>query len=170
MALSTYAKDIKFTKQGQGKGSCIQKGREGWVEIIAVNHCIKSPRDTASGQATGKRQHCPIRIRMPYDMALPQFYQALCNNEAIQELTLAFFSPNKLGTAGGQGVEMLTYELKLTNAFVSQVEFEMLNNRNPELTRYENMYVVEMVYQAVQGTWKIGNKVWSDDWLSPVQG
>ena len=44
----------------------------------------------------------------------------------------------------------------------------MLNNKNPELTRYETMLVVELVYQKIEGTWKLGNKVWSDDWLAPV--
>lgn len=31
---------------------------------------IKSPRDAASGQATGKRQHKPIRFRPYYDQAV----------------------------------------------------------------------------------------------------
>lgn len=32
---------------------------------------IVSPRDSASGQATGKRQHKPIRLRTYYDQAAP---------------------------------------------------------------------------------------------------
>lgn len=167
MSLNAYFSKIVGEKQGAFKGGCIQKGREGWMEIIACNHTIKSPRDTASGQATGKRQHMPIRTRLYYDQAMPQFYQSLVFNESLKEVVIAYFSPNKLGTAGGAGVETLTYEIKLTNAFVSQMEFEMLNNKNPELTRYENMYIVEMVYQRIEGTWKLGNKVWQDDWLDP---
>jgi type VI secretion system secreted protein Hcp len=168
MALNAYFESVTGEKQGKFKGGVIQKGREGWMEIIALNHTITSPRDVASGQATGKRSHKPIRARLYYDQSLPQWYQALVLNESLKEVTIDFFSPNKLGTAGGTGVETLTYQVKLTNAFVSQVEFEMLNNKNPDLQRYENMFVVEMVYQKIEGTWKLGNKVWQDDWLAPV--
>jgi hypothetical protein len=34
---------------------------------------IKSPRDAASGQATGKRQHKPFRIRAYYDQSIVLF-------------------------------------------------------------------------------------------------
>lgn len=168
MSLNAYLSKVVGEKQGAFKGGVIQKGREGWIELIAVNHTIKSPRDSASGQATGKRQHLPIRVRGYYDQALTAMYQALVYNESLKEVVISFFSPNKLGTAGGTGVETLTYEVKLTNAFISQMEFEMLNNKNPELTRYENMFVAELVYQKIEGTWKLGNKIWQDDWLAPT--
>lgn len=165
MALSTYI-NAKGQKQGPFKGGCIQKGRENLVEAIACSHAIQSPRDPASGQATGKRSHGPFRFRAYYDQSITMWYQALCLNEALSEVTISFYSPNIMGKAGGVGVETLTYEIKLTNAFVSKVEFEMLNNKNPDLTRYENMFVVEMVYQKIEWTWKIGNKKAEDDWLS----
>jgi len=168
MSLNMYVSKAVGEKQGQFKGGVIQKGREGWIEVIACNHTVTSPRDVASGQATGKRMHKPMRFRAYYDQSMTMWYQALVYNESLKEVVFSFFSPNKLGTAGGQGVETLTYEVKLTNAFVSQVEFEMLNNKNPDLQRYENMFVVEVVYQKIEGTWKLGNKVWQDDWLAPV--
>ena len=168
MSLNAYFEEVTGEKQGKFKGGVIQKGREGWIEIIASNHSIKSPRDSASGQATGKRQHEPLRARMYYDQSLPMWYNALVYNESLKSVTIDYFSANKLGTAGGAGVETLTYQVKLTNAFVSRIELEMLNNKNPELTRYETMLVVELVYQKIEGTWKLGNKVWSDDWLAPV--
>ncbi|MFO0554232.1 MAG: type VI secretion system tube protein TssD [Polyangiaceae bacterium] len=168
MALSAYWSELTGEKQGKYKGGCIQKGREGWIEIIASNHTIISPRDPASGQATGKRSHKPIRTRHYYDQSLPMWYMSLCTNEAIKSATIAYFSPNKLGTAGGQGVETLTYEIKLTNAHVAEIEFEMLNNKNTELMKYEDMFITSVVYQKIEGTWKLGNKVWQDDWLAPV--
>ena len=168
MALSSYFSKVQGERQGAFKGGVIQKGREGWIEIIASNHVIKSPRDVASGQATGKRQHEPMEFTMYYDQSMPMWYQSLVNNESLKEVVIAYFSPNKLGTAGGQGVETLTYELKLTNAFVAEMGFEMPNNKNPELQRYENLVKVSVVYQKIEGTWKLGNKIWSDDWLAPV--
>jgi type VI secretion system secreted protein Hcp len=168
MSLNAYFSKVVGEKTGAFKGGVIQKGREGWIEIIASNHSIQSPRDPASGQATGKRSHGPIRARMYYDQTINAWYQALVNNESLKEVVISYFSANKLGVAGGTGTETLTYETKLTNAFVSKVEFEMLNNKNPDLTRYENMLVVELVYQKIEGIWKLGNKVWDDDWLKPV--
>ena len=167
MSLNAYFSKIVGEKQGAFKGGVLQKGRENWIEIIASNHAITSPRDPASGQATGKRAHGPIRARFYYDQSLTAWYQALVYNEGLKEVVISYFSANKLGTSGGTGVETLTYEVKLTNAFVAKVEFEMLNNKNPDLTRYENMAVVELVYQKIEGTWKLGNKIWSDDWLAP---
>lgn len=167
MALDAYFSKVVGEKQGAFKGGCTQKTREGWIQLIASNHSVMSPRDPASGQATGKRAHGPIRARMYYDQSITMWYQALVYNEGLKEVVLSYFSPNVVGKTGGQGVEFLTYEVKLTNAFVSKVEFESLNNKNPELTRYENMVVVELVYQRIEGTWKTGNKVWADDWQEP---
>ena len=31
-----------------------------WFEIVHVQHSVKSPRDAASGLATGRRQHKPL--------------------------------------------------------------------------------------------------------------
>ena len=31
-----------------------------WFEILGVEHSVKSPRDAASGLATGRRQHKPF--------------------------------------------------------------------------------------------------------------
>jgi type VI secretion system secreted protein Hcp len=168
MALNTYLSKVVGEKQGAFKGGVIQKGREGWIEIIQSSHQIISPRDPASGQATGKRSHKPMRFSFYYDQSLPAWYQALVYNESLKEVVIAYFSPNKLGTAGGAGVETLTYEIKLTNAFVSTIEFSMPNNKNPELMKYENTATIEMVYQKIEGTWKLGNKVWQDDWLAPT--
>ena len=105
-----------------------------------------------------------------YDQSIIQWNQALFNNEVITEVTLGFFSPNKLcqDLKTHTGTETLTYEIKLTNAFVAQCEFKMLNNRNPELVRYENMFTVELVYQKIEFNWKHGNKLCADDWMSPV--
>jgi type VI secretion system secreted protein Hcp len=168
MALNAYLSDVKAEKQGNIKGGVIQKGREGWIEVIESSHSIVSPRDAASGQATGKRAHKPMRLRFYYDQSVPMWYSALTYNESIKSLTLRYFSPNKLGSQGGAGVETETYTIVLTNAFVSQIDFHMPNNKNPDLMKYENTVSVELVYQKIEGTWKLGNKVWQDDWLAPI--
>ncbi len=167
MALDAYVK-ATGEKQGLFKGGVIQKGREGLIQVISCSHSCESPRDPASGQATGKRRHDPWTFLAAYDQSITMWYQALCMNESLKEVIFSFYSPNVLGKAGGSGVETLSYEIKLTNAFVSKVEFQMLNNKNPELNRYENQFRVSMVYQKIEWTWKAGgSKVAMDDWLEP---
>ena len=61
MALTAYLR-VVGTRQGEIKGSVTQKGREGRIAVIAVSHELLSPRDAATGQATGKRQHKPFVI------------------------------------------------------------------------------------------------------------
>jgi type VI secretion system secreted protein Hcp len=59
---------------------------------------VKSPRDAASGQASGKRQHAPIRIVKEWDAATPLLMRALVENETFKTVTLEF-SRNVRGTA-----------------------------------------------------------------------
>lgn len=51
---------------------------------------VKSPRDAASGQATGKRQHAPIRIVKEWDAATPLLMKALVDNQTFKTVTLEF--------------------------------------------------------------------------------
>lgn len=70
MALNAYLK-LSGKKQGQIKGSVTQKGRENTIMVIAVSHEILSPRDAASGIATGKRMHKPFVITKELDKSSP---------------------------------------------------------------------------------------------------
>ncbi|MGN7785324.1 type VI secretion system tube protein TssD [Niabella sp. 22666] len=103
MALNAYLK-ITCSKQGVIKGSTIQKGKEGLIEIIAFDHEIISPRDAATGQATGRRQHKPLVITKELDKSTTALSQALIQNEVLTSFELKFYTPNKMGAAGGQGM------------------------------------------------------------------
>jgi len=49
-----------------GVGESLTPGG-GVKPALAIGHEVQSPRDTASGQATGKRMHKPLRITRPLD-------------------------------------------------------------------------------------------------------
>ena len=114
MALNAYL-NLKGQKQGEIKGSVTQKGREGKIMVIAINHEIVSPRDAASGLPTGKRQHKPFVITKELDKSSPLLYNALVNNENISEWKLEFWTP-QLAATTGVGSEKQHYTVKLTNA------------------------------------------------------
>ncbi len=168
MALDAFVK-FEFEKQGWINGGCVRKGREKLCEVIEMSHAVESPRDPASGQATGKRRHKPMRLRYYYDKSVPLMYQALTRNEAGKLITIDCYSPNKVGVIGGQGVETLTYQIKLTNAFISSIEHHMPNNKNAELMKYEHTISVELVYQKIEWTWLVdGTKSAFDDWTAGI--
>jgi type VI secretion system Hcp family effector len=51
-----------------------------------AKHTITSPRDPASGQATGKRQHKPVRITKEWGAATPML--AIAIDEPGVQVTL----------------------------------------------------------------------------------
>jgi len=167
MALNAYLK-LKGQKQGEIKGSVTQKGREGKIMVISVNHEIVSPRDAASGLPTGKRQHKPLVITKELDKSSPLLYNVLVNNENITEFELQFWTPQIGGAVGGGGTEKQHYTIKLTNANIASINFRMLNNKNPELMRYAEYEEIAFTYQKIEWTWNDGGITADDDWESPV--
>ncbi len=166
MALNAFLK-LKGQIQGDIKGSVTQKGREGKIMVIALSHEIISPRDAASGLAAGKRQHKPFVITKELDKSSPLLYRALVNNENITTWELQHFTA-KLGTAGGGGAEVNHYTVKLTNATIVSIQSTMLNNKNPELSRYAEYEEIAFTYQKIEWLWVVGGITATDDWEAPV--
>jgi len=106
---------IVGAKTGNFKGGSRSKGNEGKIECIGFDYSVVSPRDPASGLATGKRMHRPVEIVKFIDGATPQLLQALYSNESLKTVTIEFYkkSPN--------GQSVLYYRVRLTNATVSQI-------------------------------------------------
>lgn len=161
MALNAYLK-LKGEKQGDVKGSVTQKGREDRIMVIAVDHSIVSPRDSASGLPTGKRQHKPITITKEVDKSTPMLLAILTQNENIPEWSLEFWTPDKTG------VEKQHYKIELQNAQISEIRLEMLNNKYPENTQHKEREHVSFTYQKITWTWMDGGITAEDDWEAPV--
>jgi len=166
MALNAYL-NLKGQKQGDIKGGVTQKGREGKIMVIAVSHEIVSPRDAASGLPTGKRMHKPFVITKELDKASPLLWNVLVNNENIPEWKLEFWTPQQ-SAATGVGAEKQHFTVELVNANVANIAMRMLNNKNPELTRYAEYEEVSFTYQKITWTWKDGGITANDDWEAPV--
>ncbi|KQT15495.1 type VI secretion system effector [Chryseobacterium sp. Leaf404] len=163
MALNAYL-HLKGQKQGEIKGSVIQKGRENKIQVIAVSHDLSSPKDAVTGLATGKRIHKPFVIIKELDKSSPLLYIALCNNELITEFELQFWMPQK-GATVGVGSEKQHYTIRLTNASILDIKFRMPNNKNPELANLAEYEEVSFTYQKIEWTWKDGSITAEDEWL-----
>src|SRR5262249_51321472 len=158
MALNAYLK-LKGQKQGDIKGSVTDRNREGSIMVIAVTHELVSPRDGATGQASGKRMHKPIVITKELDRSSPQLYTALATNETIPEWTLEFFR------ADPRGAEKVSFTIKLTNAAVASIQFVMPNNKEPDLVKLNEYEQVGFTYEKIEWTWLDPKVSATDSWL-----
>ena len=147
-------------KQGQIKGSVIQKGKEGWIAVYGFHHEIVSPRDASSGLATGKRQHKPLTITKEIDKSTPLLYQAFVNNENFSEVTLRFFTSDSKGT----GKEIQNYTIKLINANIISIVDDMANNKIAENAKLPILEIISFSYQKIEWTWTDGAITATDSW------
>jgi type VI secretion system secreted protein Hcp len=162
MALQAHMK-LKGQKQGEIKGDCAMKGREKTIEVIAVSHSVISPRDSASGMPTGKRQHKPYQVTIQNGSCVPQLYYALTNNEMVTEWTLHFYRPSP------SGAEEQYYTVALANASIASIDFKMANVKHPELTRFTEYLDVAFTYEKITWTIVKPNAVEAmDSWLDPI--
>ncbi len=152
-----------FLKGARGdiKGDAKLRGREDAIVVIAASHEINSPRDAASGLASGKRMHKPFVITKELDKSTPLLRKALVTNEILPSATIDFYRPTP---RGGIAQEEKYLTIKLTNASISNIRQVMLNNKNPELTRYAQSEEISFTYQKIEWIWADGGVTASDDW------
>jgi len=99
MAYQFYV-TIQGAKQGQfkGNGGGVRKAREGAKggKIAGVRFLLEatSPRDLATGHASGKRQYKPIQITKEWDASSPQLFQALIQNEVLKSVLFELVETN----------------------------------------------------------------------------
>lgn len=154
----------KAQKQGQIKGSVTQKGKEGWIAFYGFHHEIVSPRDAASGLATGKRQHKPLTITKEIDKSTPLLYQALIDNENFSEVTLRFFTQDLRSAVTGIGKEIQHYTIRLTNANISSIVDDMANIKIAENAKLPLLELITFTYQKIEWTWTDGAITATDSW------
>lgn len=156
MALNAHLR-LVGAKQGEIKGSVTQKGREGRIAVIAASHEIVSPRDVATGQVTGKRQHRPIVITKELDRATVPLRSMLVGNEPVKEWELLFWRP------ATTGVETQYFTLRLTNAGIASIDMRMPNNKHADTAGLETFEEVTFTYTKIEWTWTDGGLTAADD-------
>jgi type VI secretion system secreted protein Hcp len=139
-----------------GEVSTIQyknHGTHGPFDVLGFSYGVKSPRDAATGQASGKRQHAPVVITKELDAESVRLFQAVVTNENLPTLVLNIYRPN-----AGSDVYM---RYTLTNAHVSQIHHE--GSGVPETIPLEE---VSFVFQKICVTYNPGpSSVQAcDDW------
>lgn len=87
-------------------------GVEGTIEVSSFSWGVTTPRDSASGLPTGKRQYQPIIIRKRIDKASPLLFRAIDTGKNFKTATLSVQGPD--GTT--------PFSLVLTNVLVSSFQ------------------------------------------------
>jgi type VI secretion system secreted protein Hcp len=87
MAYEFYV-TIKGKKQGQFKVEILRELLMFKIPALRFLYELKAPRDAATGQASGKRQHSPITMTKEWGPASPQIFQALVMNEVLESVLL----------------------------------------------------------------------------------
>lgn len=160
MALIFYAY-MKGQKQGDIKGDCKQKGREGAIVCSAFDSSCEAPHDVQSGLPTGKRRYKAIKIVKDMDQASPMIWAALTTNENLSNVTFKFWRPSP------KGVEEQFYTIKLTNARVAGATIRQLNMHEMEYAKIPMEEEVSFTFQKIEWENHTDKKMASDDWEAP---
>ena len=148
---------LKGKKQGQLQGEGAHAGKHQFA-ALALDYQVQSPRDRATGQPAGKRQHSPLAIVKEWGAATPQIFQALVTNEVLESVEIDCYGRSK------EGKETLVHKLKLTNASVASIRQSggaQLRPGDPA-----ELETVAFVFEKIEQTSLPGGVVASDDWSS----
>jgi type VI secretion system secreted protein Hcp len=129
-----------------------------------VSYAIQSPRDIATGQASGKRQHEPIKITKEWGAASPQFLNSLANNKVLPKLNLNFLKTDP------QGITQPCFTITLTNAALAGYGRKPLPHHPPKhrvLDTYE-LEEIAFSFQKIVITHHSGGKTFTDNWDAPT--
>lgn len=130
--------------QGPIKGG---DGTKMLIDVSSFTESVVSPRDAASGQASGKRQHKPFVVTKEIDAASPLLFKACTTNETLPEVVLNLYAP------GGSTPKTT---VKLTNASCSALEHD------------GQQETISFTFQKIEWTWIDGGITAEDDWEAPV--
>ena len=149
---------IEGKQQGKFKGESKRKARKDQIEGLAFSYEVQSPRDAATGQATGKRVHKPITVVKEWGAATPQLFQALVTNEQLTSVVMEFVRTDAAGK------ELVFHRVTLTNAAVSDIRqhIDGLGNAHPELED------VSFTFQKIKIENLAGKTTAEDDWNTPT--
>lgn len=136
-------------------------------EVIQSDHGVKSPRDAASGLATGRRQHLPMILTIEIGRLTPLFLEMVFKNDTIEKMEIKTYSPRQNSTAASAaGKPIHIHSTILTHATVCEVRTVMRNIKNPDNNKYEMYQDVSFTYQKIESIYKEGNITGQDDWLN----
>lgn len=161
--ISTAAQDffLKIEGSKQGKFPDESPQQRGTQNCVGYQHEVKSPRDAASGLATGRRQHKPIVFIREIGKATPLLLKAMTENEVLTSVVMEVW-----GQGGASGVGQKLYTITLTNARCVGVRQWSDVGSNQVSPSSGAMEEVSFTYEKITWTWVNGGVTHEDSWSS----
>ncbi|MBN2320582.1 MAG: Hcp family type VI secretion system effector [Acidobacteria bacterium] len=152
---------LKGVNQGQIEGSCDQEGREGTIQVQALNHEVSIPRDAQTGLATGKRIHHPLTILKAFDKSTPLLYQALTSGEHMEYVEIKWYRIDD------KGVEEHYFTTRLEDAIIVSIKPGMNNCLDKNTIDLPHLEEVSFTYRKAIWRWEPDGIESEDDWRAP---
>jgi type VI secretion system secreted protein Hcp len=165
MAYEAYV-TVEGTKQGKFKGESPRDAHKDKFAALGINYSLQSPRDIATGQASGKRQHSPVEVVKEWGPATPQLFQACATNEVLKSVLFEFIKTDV------NGAEIVYHTIKLTNATISKISYFSAGEggeggetakHTSEIDTHEQERI-SFTFQKIEVENKIGKTSALDDW------
>jgi len=140
-------------KQGVFKGDDNAPARlAGLITVTGYQFDIVSPRDPATGQASGKRSFKPVVVTHVVGGSSPQFLTAASTNEILTSVVINFFRTDR------EDRSVNYYRVTLTDAIVSEVR---------QYTSGADVLEDDsFTFRKVQHEDLIAHTIYADDWES----
>lgn len=154
-AYEFYVK-VEGVKQGVFKGSLAS----GKIPGLSFHYNVKSPRDSATGQASGKRTHHPVTFVKEWGASTPQFFQALTTNEVLSSVTFEFVRNDEKGN------ETVYHVIRLVNATVSEIDQSLGadSGRKQGGSNAPELEKISFTFQRIEIQNNDGKTIAVDDW------
>ena len=147
----------KFREEtGGGKGKV-----PGRVTGIAFEYSVDSPRDAASGMATGKRVHHPVSFVKQWGASSPQFFSALVSNDVLTSVLFEFMITSEMGKP------QVFHTIRLTNVAVTAIE-QLVAHDDEDVHDARPLEKISMMFQKIEITNLDGNTSAVDDWVGAL--
>ena len=142
----------------EGESTISSMDRENTIEVWSYRYEVRTPREDATGQLTGRRQHSPIVITKPIDKSSPLLFKALTTNEQVTRAEFRFYRP----AAGSSGAEEHYLTVFIENGYVASYRTFTLSDIGNGNTQM--MEEVSFVFQDITITYEIGGATHKDSW------
>ena len=140
------------------KGSVDVKGREGSIEVLALDHGVSTPTDDNTGKLTGTRVHTPFMFTKEVDAATVYLFKAVTTGQTLKSAEFKWYEINEAGE------ETECYSALLEGVKVVNVVSKMHDIKDPAKAKHNHLEEVELRYEKI--TWKFldGNIEHKDAW------
>jgi len=151
---------IEATKQGKFKAEGGPQFGDR-IPVLRFSYEVGSPRDLATGQAAGKRQHKPLSITKEWSAASPQIFQAVTTNEILKSVLIEFFRTNQT-----TGQEEVAGTIRLTNATISKYRSAVSDSTSGDGPAGRLLDQVDFTFQKIEIANPAAKTGAVDDWMA----